>query len=397
MAKITKRARRGALVLPAPSALVPHTTVLALDPEALHARSQAAIDAIYAQSDSVNTLRSYAAALRYWAAWFQLRYREALSLPVPTAAVLQFVVDHVEREDQNGALVHELPPAIDAALVAAGFKAAVGLLKLSTVRHRLAVLSKAHQLHGGDNPARAPQVTDLMRRVRKLYASRGLSSTSQPALTRPPLEAMLATCTDGLLGLRDRAILLLGWSSGGRRRSELTSLTVEQVMRVEDQLYVFRLSQSKTNQAGNDDDPTAVKPITGVAAVALTAWLEAAKITTGALFRRVRGSAVGGPLTPQAVRVIVKRRARQAGLTDVSYSAHSIRSGFMTEAGRSGMHLRDAMALSEHRTVETAMKYFQPGAALARGVEKMMEGFRLVEDQGPGASPAAASGGSERE
>lgn len=118
------------------------------------------------------------------------------------------MVDHVEREDGNGAWVHELPPAIDAALVAASFKASVGLLKLSTVRHRLAVLSKAHQLKGGDNPVRAAPVGELMRRVRKLYASRGLTATSQPALTRPPLEAMLATCTDGLIGLRDRALLL---------------------------------------------------------------------------------------------------------------------------------------------------------------------------------------------
>lgn len=64
-------------------------------------------------------LAQYAAALRYWAAWFQLRYRQPLTLPMPTAAVLQFLVDHVEREDANDALVHELPPAIDAALVAA--------------------------------------------------------------------------------------------------------------------------------------------------------------------------------------------------------------------------------------------------------------------------------------
>ncbi|GFE83412.1 integrase [Steroidobacter agaridevorans] len=380
MAKITKRG--SARLAPVNHPLVAHSHVLALDPEALHARTEAAIDAIYAQSESANTLRSYATALRYWAAWFQLRYRQTLTLPVPIAAVLQFVVDHVEREDANGAFVHELSPAIDAALVAAGFKASLGLLKLSTVRHRLAVLSKAHQLKALDNPVRAAPVVELVRRVRKLYASRGRTATSQPALTRPPLEAMLATCTDGLIGLRDRALLLVGWSTGGRRRSELTRLTVEQVMRVEAALYVFRLSQSKTNQAGEDDDPHAVKPIAGVAALALTAWLEAAQLTSGALFRRVRGSKVGGALTPQAVRCIVQRRARLAGLTDVRYSAHSIRSGFMTEAGRSGMHLRDAMALSEHRTPETALKYFQPGAALASGVNKLLDGLDRADLDG---------------
>jgi hypothetical protein len=52
---------------------------------------------------------------------------------------------------------------------------------------------------------------------------------------------------------------------------------------------------------------------------------------------------------------------------------------------RSGMHLRDAMGLSEHRTAETALKYFQPGAALARGVGKLLEGLApaAVDDDRP--------------
>lgn len=99
----------------------------------------------------------------------------------------------------------------------------------------------------------------------------------------------------------------------------------------------------------------------GPAAGALSAWLEASGVTTGAIFRRIRGSVAAEPLEPQAVRAIVKRRAALAGL-GAQFSAHSLRSGFMTEAGRQNVPLADAMALTGHRSVQTALHYYQPGA-----------------------------------
>jgi len=83
-----------------------------------------------------------------WVAWFQLGYRTALRLPVPV--VLQFLVDHVQRpgpgdgSPAGGTLVHDLPPATEAALVAGGFKGALGAPALATVTRRIAVFSKAH-------------------------------------------------------------------------------------------------------------------------------------------------------------------------------------------------------------------------------------------------------------
>jgi predicted RNA polymerase sigma factor len=101
----------------------------------------------------------------------------------------------------------------------------------------------------------------------------------------------------------------------------------------------------------------------GVAASALTVWLQAARITSGPIFRRVRGSVVAEALEPQAVRAIVKRRAALARLKG-NYSAHSLRSGFMTEAGRQNVPL-------------TAVRNFQAGA-----VEKSQAG-NLLGNGGP--------------
>jgi hypothetical protein len=88
--------------------------------------------------------------------------------------------------------------------------------------------------------------------------------------------------------------------------------------KVDDQTYLYRLTHSKTDQAGTEHNPDADKPITGMAAEALTHWLHASGITTGPIFRRVRKTKAAEPLSGQAVGLIVKRRAQLAGLEGIS-------------------------------------------------------------------------------
>ncbi len=364
MARFGKHPLKGVLSL--------YTGVPALQPHVLHEQAEASVRALYQAGESVNTARAYAGALRYWAAWFRLRYRADLALPVPVPVVLQYLVDHVERVD-DGRRLHDLPPAIDAALVAAGFKAQLGAPKLATVTHRLAVLSKAHTLKSHANPVRAPEVQELLRRVRRAQAQRGELPKAKRALTRDPLEAMLATCTDGLTGVRDRALLLFAWASGGRRRSEVTGARIEDLTALDDSTYLYRLAHSKSDQSGATSHLE--KPVVGIAATALTDWVVSAGITTGPIFRRVRGSVVGAPLAPQSVRAIVQRRAALAGLP-ADYSAHSLRSGFMTEAGKQNVPLAEAMALTGHRSVQTAVRYFQTGAVEKSKAANLLTGTR---------------------
>lgn len=346
---------------PDPNALIPHETVRALDPAVLHAQAEGSVRALLREGESANTIRSYASALRYWAAWFRLRYRTSLTLPVPVPVVLQFLVDHVERSSDQGPLSHDLPPAIDQALITGGFKGVLGAPALNTVLHRLSVLSKAHQVREVPNPTRDPAVQELVKRIRRAYAGRGIRPARKTALTKTPLEALLETCTDGLVGTRDRALLLFAWASGGRRRSEVASAAMENLTRIDEDTYVYRLTHSKTDQAGTEHRADADKPVVGVAAAALTAWLEASGVTIGPIFRRIRKSKAVEPLSPQAVWHIVKRRAALAGL-DGDFGAHSLRSGFVTEAGRQNVPIAEAMGLTGHRSLVTFMRYFQSGA-----------------------------------
>lgn len=332
--------------------------------------SDASIQALLREGGSDNTLASYRSAIQYWAAWHQLRLGHPFMLPVPVSTVLQFIADHVEHATGTG-LAHDLPDDIDAALVAAKVKRKSGPFKLATVRHRLAVLSEAHETQDLPNPCRSRAVQTLLARIRSAYAKRGERPARKDALTKEPLEQLLATCDDSLIGLRDRALLLFAWASGGRRRSEVVRASVENTRRVPEG-FLYTMGHSKTNQEGKETADSH-KPVVGRAATALEAWLAAAKITSGPLFRRVRrGGIIGECLSAEAVRKIVQARAAQAGL-EGDYTAHSLRSGFVTEAGRQGRPLGEIMAMTNHASVASVVGYHRAGAALSSKAGYLLE------------------------
>ena len=331
--------------------------VSALDPAVLAPFAADAVAALLAEGESENTVRSYQTALRYWAAWFWLRYRQPIALPVPVAAIQQFIVDHVQQRTPMG-LETSLPRAIDQALVTGGFKGKLGAPALGTVVQRLSVLSKAHRLKGVVNNVQDAQVRELVGKTRRAYAKRGVGPEKKAALTLEPLQAMLETCDDSLRGVRDRALLLFAWSSGGRRRSEVTDATMENTRRTGPRSYTYTLLRSKTNQSGTHR-PDSDKPILDEAADALATWIARAGIADGPIFRRVRrGDRVGEPLAAAAVRHIVRERAALAGL-EPDFAAHSLRSGFVTEAARQNVPLGEAMALTGHASTASLIGYYR--------------------------------------
>ncbi|SOZ00905.1 Phage integrase [Cupriavidus taiwanensis] len=322
--------------------------------------AEQAANALRQEGESRNTVASYRSALRYWSAWYALRYRQPVRLPLAPAVVIQFIVDHATRQTPQGP-VCEMPAAIDQALVADGCKARPGPPALSTLSHRLAVIAKAHQLQGLPNPCADAGVRELMASTRRAYARRGHRQARKAALTRAPLLRLLDTCDGSLAGLRDRA-LLFAWASGGRRRSEVARATMDNLTRVGPGDFVYVLGWSKTNQSGSEHADTA-KPVTGAAGQALEAWLAAAGIEHGPLFRRIRrGGHVGEGLSDAAVSRIVKARCALAGL-DGDYSAHSLRSGFVTEAAAQQVPLAETMAMTGHASVSTVVRYFRAADA----------------------------------
>nr|CAD6437787.1 integrase [Rhizobium sp. Q54] len=189
---------------------------------------------------------------------------------------------------------------------------------------------------------------------------------SAKAVTGDVLAKLLATCGDhSLRDLRDRAILMVAFASGGRRRSEVAGLRVEQLT-VEPAIEVadgpplpslaIHLGRTKNSGANQDE----VVYLTGRPVDALNAWLVAARIDSGSVFRAIDrwGHVSRRALDPKAVNDIVKQRVAMAGLEPGEFSAHGLRSGYLTEAADRGIALPEAMEQSRHRSVQQAASYY---------------------------------------
>ncbi|MGO4396145.1 hypothetical protein AB4Z46_32800 [Variovorax sp. M-6] len=151
--------------------------------------------------------------MRYWAAWFGARY--GLQMDLPGRSRCGGPVHRRPRSalDQSWAGA-PAAPRNGAALVEAGFKGNAGAPALNTLMHRISVLSMAHHLAKQTSPCTDSAVKALLSKTREAYAKRNATPHKQRALTKEPLEAVLATCDDSLKGKRDRALLLFAWSSG---------------------------------------------------------------------------------------------------------------------------------------------------------------------------------------
>ena len=302
------------------------------------------------------TWEAYAKALRYLGAWHQLRIGSRLVLPVPIDTVQLFILDHfghAERGPTGLQLHNRMPPEIDQALVEAGFKAEPGLHRMTTIDHRLSVLSWAHGEKQLPSPCQDAGVRKLLSDCRKIAKELGQAPRTKTAATQGGLDEMLATCDESLEGKRDRALLLFGWTSGGRRRSEIAAAEVRDLEWFDSSTAIFRMRRSKTGDSGP-------KPVKGEAAVALKDWLEAAKITEGALFRRIWKVTVGERLSGHAIAAIVKRRAALAGVPG-DFAGHSLRRGFVTEAGLNDIPLAQTMAMTGHRLTKSVVRYAEVG------------------------------------
>ena len=158
-----------------------------------------------------------------------------------------------------------------------------------------------------------------------------------------------------MAGLRDRAILLIGFA-GALRRSEIAGLKVRDI-----EGDVITLRRSKTDQEGDGQRVVVPALYSATLAAALVAWREAGGIADGYLFRRVRrgGHVTEEKLTPHAVGGIFKRRATAAGLDAEPLGAHSLRSGRITEEAARGASAWELMRISRHRSVRSLEAYVQ--------------------------------------
>ncbi|MBA8821853.1 integrase [Ochrobactrum sp. P6BS-III] len=313
-----------------------------------------------------NTLRALTSDLAYLEAWSMAVTGSPLPFPAPEALLLKFIAHHLWRPQQREIEPdHGMPSAVEEELRQQGFLRVSGPHAPATVRRRLANWSTLTRWRGLEGAFSSPAVKAAIRlAVRAINRPR--SRKSAHAITGDILDKLLATCSgENLTALRDRAILMVAFASGGRRRSEIAGLRVEQLVKqvpVTDEdglpLPSLGIHLGRTKTSGADHDETVY--LTGRPVEALIRWLEAARIDKGSVFRKVDrwGNVSTRALEPSAVNRIVKQRAQMAGLDATEFSAHGLRSGYLTEAANRGIPLPEAMEQSRHRSVQQASDYY---------------------------------------
>ena len=236
-----------------------------------------------------------------------------------------------------------------------------GRLKVGSIQRRLNAIAEAHKAMGVDSPTRAPLVANTMKGIRRTILKSPAQKT--PVLT-DDIRAMIEASDAGVIGLRDRALVLIGFA-GAFRRSELVGLAFEDCTFGKDGLTIT-LRRSKTDQEGAGRKigiPYGSNPETCPVRV-LQAWIELAGIASGALFRSMNrhGYIQAGRLSPIDVARVVKKLGVRAGLDPAKYAGHSLRAGHATAAAIAGASERSIMNQTGHRSVQMVRRYIREGS-----------------------------------
>jgi site-specific recombinase XerD len=231
--------------------------------------------------------------------------------------------------------------------------------KATTIQRALAGIAWAQRTRGFEWAKGHPAITAVMTGIMRRHGS---APAQKLAVVDEVLAAMVSALDEAsLVGKRDRAVLTLGWF-GAFRRSELVALEVADVMREREGL-VLRVRRSKNDPDGKGAEKGI--PFASRAALcpvrSLDAWLEAAAITEGPIFRHIdrRGVVVAEAMHDRTVARIVQRAAVGAGLDPKTVGGHSLRAGFATTAAKRGKSLDAIMRQTLHKSVEVARGYIR--------------------------------------
>ncbi|HTE18398.1 MAG TPA: tyrosine-type recombinase/integrase [Armatimonadota bacterium] len=281
------------------------------------------------QAKSANTLRAYRADWADFTAWCESA--GASSLPAAPETLALYLTARAETHT------------------------------VSTLQRRLAAISQAHQARDLETPTKHLLVRSVWAGIRRV---RGTAQQGKAAAVTEDLRLMVERLPLTLIGIRDRALLLVGFA-GAFRRSELVSLNRADVTVGRDGVTVH-LRRSKTDQEGAGTTkgiPYGSNPDT-CPVRSLREWLSRTGIKSGPLFRPVdrHGRLGEGRLSDRAVALIVKRCAAAAGLKAADYSGHSLRAGLATSAAAAGVSERAIMKQTGHKSERMVRKYIREGS-----------------------------------
>jgi site-specific recombinase XerD len=233
---------------------------------------------------------------------------------------------------------------------------------MSTLKRRLVSIGVVHKLKGHYLDTKHPSIIENIMGIKRRKGS--VQKGKKPILInnlKNIINAIDKEKKDEIKKIRDRSIILIGFS-GGFRRNEIVSLDYDDLDFVPEGLKIT-LKRSKTDQFGEGTlkglpylDSSQYCPV-----LSLKKWIETSNIKSGPLFRRFsKGSKLTDyRLTDQTVALLIKKYLDLAGIDSKNYSGHSLRSGFATTAAESGAEERSIMAMTGHKSTEMVRRYIK--------------------------------------
>ena len=235
-------------------------------------------------------------------------------------------------------------------------------IKMSTLKRRLVSISVIHRLKGHYIDTKHPSIIENIMGIKRRKGS--IQRGKKPILInnlKTIINVIDEYNKEEIKKLRDRSIILIGFS-GGFRRNEIVSIDYDDLDFIQEGLKM-NIRRSKTDQFGEGF----VKALPYFnnqlycPVVSLKDWLNISKIASGPVFRRFnKGSSLSEKrLTDQSVALLIKEYLNLAGIDSKNYSGHSLRSGFATSAAESGAEERNIMAMTGHKSTEMVRRYIK--------------------------------------
>ena len=235
-------------------------------------------------------------------------------------------------------------------------------VKISTIKRRLVSIGVIHKLKGHYLDTKHPLIVENLMGIKRRKGS--IQNGKKPLLInnlKKIINVIDQQKKEKIKILRDRTIILIGFS-GGFRRNEIVSLDFDDLDFVEEGLKI-NIKRSKTDQfgAGSTKGLPYFENSQYCPVVSIQKWIEISKINSGALFRRfTKGSNLSEKrLTDQTVALLIKEYLGLAGIDSTNYSGHSLRSGFATSAAEAGAEERTIMAMTGHKSTEMVRRYIK--------------------------------------
>jgi site-specific recombinase XerD len=234
--------------------------------------------------------------------------------------------------------------------------------KISTLKRRLVSIGVIHKLKGHYLDTKHPSIIENIMGIKRRKGS--FQKSKKPILInslKKIINVIDQQNKEEIKKLRDRSIILIGFS-GGFRRNEIVSLDYDDLDFVPEGLKIS-IRRSKTDQFGEGFtkalpyfDSSQYCPV-----ISLKKLLDLSKLNSGPVFRRfIKGSKLSeNRLTDQTVALLIKEYLNLAGIDNKNFSGHSLRSGFATSAAESGAEERSIMAMTGHKSTEMVRRYIK--------------------------------------